>query len=118
MTPGNLDLIIYQGSTFKQPISWKTGPLKLPVDMTGFKVRMHIREKLNLPDILVSLNTENGGIELTTPLAGVFTLKMSASDTSLLTFKRAVYDLEIVYPDNTVIRLLEGSVSLSLEVTR
>lgn len=89
-----------------------------PQDLTGYTARMHIRKAVSSPDPpLFSLTTENGRIQLT-PAEGRIVLLVSATDTALLSFSTAVYDLELVSGGGVVTRLLQGSVSLSREVTR
>lgn len=118
MKPATIDLTIYQGSTFSQKFQWKTGSPPVPVNLTGYSARMQIREKLRSPTPIITLTTENGGIIITDPENGIFSLEISAEDTANLNFRSAVYDLEFVYPSGVVRRLIEGSVTLSPEVTR
>lgn len=123
MTPAKIKLTIYQGATFRKSLGWAirtgTGPgaILTPVDLTGCKARMQVRDEVGAPLILAELTTENGGIALE-PLAGRIKLYMSAADTALIMWSGGVYDLEIVWPDTTVDRLFYGSVNVSPEVTR
>lgn len=118
MQPAVIDLTIYQGSTFSQKFQWKTGTPSTPVNLTGYSARMQIREKLSSPTPVITLTTENGGIVFTDAENGYFSIEISATDTAAFRFKSAVYDLEFVYPSGFVRRLIEGSVTLSPEVTR
>jgi hypothetical protein len=118
MEPAKIDLTIYQGSTFSQEFQWKVGSPPTPVDLTGYSARMHIRQKINSPDPIIALTTENGRIVFKDRTNGIFSLEISATDTALLNFRSAVYDLEMVSPSGFVQRLMEGSVELSPEVTR
>lgn len=116
MSSGKVNLHIDQGATFTRRFVWKAGePLEI-VDLTGLTARMQIRPT-SQGDLLVSLTTENGGITLGGE-DGTIDLLISAADTSAFTWTKAVYDLEIVYPDARVRRLLSGNVTLSREVTR
>jgi hypothetical protein len=50
--------------------------------------------------------------------SGTITLALTAAATALLSVGDYVYDLELVYPDTTVKRLLEGRLEVVGEVTR
>jgi hypothetical protein len=118
MAAGTLDLTIEQGATFDRTLTWRDAEGVL-VPLTNLTARMHIRTKVTDATELLELTTENDRITLTDP--GVIDLHIDADDTALLTFKTAVYDLEIVDPSTvpeTVTRLVKGTVTLSPEVTR
>lgn len=121
MAAGKLNLKIEQGATFRRLLQWKAGEPAAPVDLTGYQVRMQVRSELTAATVLLELSTANGGVVITDAAQGKFELRIKAADTSALTFDSGVYDLELVAPDgpdNTVTRLLAGSVSVSPEVTR
>lgn len=118
MTPAELDLVIYQGATFRRTFTWKTGSSLTPVNLTGFTARMQVRKKITDPDPVISLTTSNGGIVLTNPTAGEFEIVITDTLTSALTIKTGVYDLEFVAPGGDVSRLMQGAVEVSPEVTR
>lgn len=115
--PGKVYLTIYQGSTFTKSFTWLTGPLKVPMNLTGYTARLQFRVDYLTP-VLLELNTNNGGITIPNSTTGEFVLNISSSDTSNLNFNEALWDLEFTAPDMTVIRRLEGKAKLSLEVTR
>ena len=117
MAAAKLKLSIDQGATFEKVITWKAGTPATPVNLTGCTARMHIRSEIADPVPLVELTTENGGITLGGAL-GTITLRLSAVATAALTWTTGVYDLEIVYPDARIRRLLSGTVAVSPEITR
>lgn len=86
-----------------------------PVDLTGATARMQIRDKPG-GALLLELSTAAGGLAITG--AGTIERTLSAAITAAITWCDAVYDLEVTYPDGTVHRYFEGSVSVSPEVTR
>jgi hypothetical protein len=87
-----------------------------PIDLAGITARMQIREKITSPTVLLELTTENGFIQIDNTLKTiVFSIPASVSQT--LTFKQAVYSLELV-KSTTVIPFASGTVSLVPEVTR
>lgn len=111
---------ILQGSTFNELVTYQTGATAaaaVPVNLTGCTARMQARPTVESTTVLLSLNTENGGITLG-GAAGTIRLQLSATATALITWKQAVYDLELVFADGTVQRKLAGSISVSPEVTR
>lgn len=119
MQPANLNLTVYKGSTFYQLIQWKTGEPAVAVDLTGFTARMQIRKTALSSEILDSLTTENGRLSIYAPIEGRFRFDISADKSSSYEFNTAMYDLELVAADNqTVYRILQGSVSAVPEVTR
>ena len=120
MKPAQLNITIYQGSTFQKSFQWSSGQPSVPVDITGASIRMHVREKYSSPSVIIACTTENDRIHITDAALGKFEIEISATDTASMGFKSAVYDLEIVFPGSPerVKRLIQGTVALSLEVTR
>jgi hypothetical protein len=119
MAAFKVNLKIDQGATFSKLVTWKTGPalLAVPVDITGCTARMHARGKIADAATLLDLTTANGGIVLG-GAAGTVEIKLTDEQTAAITWAAAVYDLEIEFADGTVRRLLQGSISVSPEVTR
>lgn len=112
---------IEQGATYLSPLmTWKTQSGN-PIDLTGWKARMQVRSSISASSVLLSLTTENGGIELGDEL-GTIRLVLSAEQTAAITWSEGVYDLELINPDATngdfVKRFLSGKVNVSKGVTR
>jgi hypothetical protein len=116
MTPGKLNLTIYQGSTWRRVIRLAT--VAGAVDLSGATARMHVRATVATTTTLLELTESNGRALITDAAAGEITLLVSAATTALLSFASAVYDLEIEYAGGVVERVLEGNMKLSKEVTR
>ena len=87
-----------------------------PIDLVGITGRMQIREKLTSPTILLELTTENGLIQIDNTLKTIV-FSIPATVTQTLTFKQAVYSLELVKA-TTVVPFAGGTISLVPEVTR
>lgn len=87
-----------------------------PVDLTNYTARMQIRAKLNSPDVIHSLTTENSGIVFDNSLKTI-TLTIPSTTTETFDFVSAVYNLELV-KNSQVINFATGSISLQREVTR
>lgn len=118
MQPASLDLTIYKGSTFVKSIQWKTGDPAVAVDLSGCTARMQVRKSPCDSVILESLTTDNNKIVITEPLNGKLEIRISAETSSAYSFISGVYDLELVFQDGTVIRLLEGGFTALPEVTK
>ena len=118
MQPAHVDLDIYKGSTFVKIIQWKTGTPPVAVNLTGCTARMQIRKSVNDLTVLDTLTTENLKLQIHEPLNGKFKIVIAANISTAYTFTSAVYDLEIVFMDGTVIRVIEGCLTAAPEVTR
>jgi len=114
---GNVvELEIAQGATFSRAISYLQANGS-PRDLTDYTARMQIRTAVG-GDLIVELNTENGGI-IIEGLLGRVTMTMGSAETAALPATTGVFDLELSSPDATpvVTRLLEGTVTITPEVT-
>lgn len=49
---------------------------------------------------------------------GKFSLTLSATDTSSISWTQGVYDIELQSPSGVVSRLLKGTITIDQEVTR
>lgn len=115
MIPGKYNIVCPQGSTFNQEFTYSINSVN--VDLTGYSARMQVREKHTSTNTILSLTTENDGLELGGS-AGTITVNASASTTSLLIAKEYVYDLELISPSSIVTRIIEGKFIVTPEVTK
>lgn len=111
------DFLIKQGATFEWSMLWGTGkdPF-VPHDLTGCSGRMQVRKTVEAEEVLLD-STEQIVITFT-PTPGEITIAINADDTAAIEWLDGVYDMEVVFPDTTVVRLLQGKVQVSPEVTR
>lgn len=114
MAAGKYNILIEQGATFRKEFQWFDKDNN-PVDITEYSARMKVKKNKQTKIALIELTDENEGIEIKGD--GIFILHITAADTEKLAFTEGVYDLEFEAPDGTVTRLLEGSCTLSSEVT-
>ncbi len=128
MAAGKYSFTIEQGATLDFELQYNDSAGD-PVSLVGYSGRMQIRSTYadNSPTTYAILSSsllpDGTGLNFSgsngsTPLAsGSIGVRISATSSSAFTFNEAVYDLEI-QSGSYVIRLLEGKVKLSKEVTR
>ena len=126
MAAGRYSFAIEQGATTKFEIQYTNGAGD-PIDLTGYNARMHIRETydstVTILELTSTLDGDGTGLNLNglannQPLTqGKIGIYISAVKTAAFNFDTAVYDLELVN-GLEVIRLIQGTIKLSREVTR
>ena len=122
MTAATFDFKIEQGAKLSKRFQYNDED-GVAVPLTGFSGRMQIRETQDDATILLELTTANSRIIFEDgAVVGQIDWLVGATltETGTLDWLSGVYDFEIVEdadPDN-VIRLLEGKVTVDLEVTR
>lgn len=96
-----------------------------PEDLTGWKIRAMFRDTVS-GTLLLSASSVTPDSPITTPDGTItidaanseFTLTFSAEKTAAITWAKAVYDIEAIRPDGTVIQVVAPSkVTLEQEVT-
>lgn len=109
-------ILIYQGANFRKQFVWTIKDVdtddRVPVNLTGAEISAQVRRRYSSP-ILADLTPH---IIITNAVGGTFEISMSAMDTESLNFDQGVFQLEVKFPDDVVVRLLEGFVELSREV--
>lgn len=109
-------LIIEQGTDFFHIVSL-TNADGSAFDLTGYDARMQIRATVESVTPLVSFTVANSRIAINV-LTGQITLSLTNTDTTAMTWRSGVYDLEIISGTGVVTRIMQGNATLSLEVTR
>lgn len=111
MTAGSLNLTIEQGATF---VNNMTVNVDGSTDITNFTFSGQIRSEKLSDHILATFD-----ITKTDLLGGAFTVSLTAAQTATLPIGTLVYDIKYEDSgDSSTIRLLEGSVTVSGQVTR
>ena len=110
------NFVIPAGTSWSQVINWKTGTPAVAVNTTSFSARMQLRVSHSSAAAVVELTTANSRIALTN--TGNITLSLGPTVTSPLPARKYVYDLELVSSGGQVTRLLEGTITVTPEVTR
>lgn len=140
MAAGRYDILIEKGAKFwlyfiyKAVIMPHLTPLKvgtpidydtyhqyqssgLPINLTGYTARMMVREDHTSITPVLDLSTVNGKISLG-GTSGTVEVNVPASETVAIPIEYGVWDLELIDTLGGVIRVLQGKVKISPEVTR
>lgn len=130
MAAGRYSFIVEQGSTVDFEIQYKDAN-DTPIDLTDYSGRMQFRLSPTSDELYLtlssSLNSDGTGLNFsgsngTTPLtSGSIGIYIASCTSSLLDFNTAVYDLELYSGSGDcphTVRILEGQVKLSKEVTK
>ena len=118
MTAGTYNITIEQGATYNLNLALYTDSAKTtPKDLTGYTAKKQLRSTKSDPDSLLTLTTGGGGITIGGTSTNEIQIAVSATQTASMNFKTALYDLELT-TGATISRLVEGTVTLSKEVTR
>lgn len=115
MTPGQVNFLCPQGSTFLKTITYKIDDV--PVDLSGYSSRLQVRKTHYATESIVSLATSGSGITLG---GSAGTIELLISDDVTATFPAGtwVYDLEVESSSGITDRLIEGNFIVTPEVTR
>jgi hypothetical protein len=113
---GQYDITIEQGATFTLALTYKDGNNQV-VDLTGYTAKMQVRPFARSPKVILERTSQSGKIALG-GAAGTVTITATAQETAALTPGVGVYDIELYSPISTTVRLLQGDVTISAEVTR
>lgn len=129
MAAGKHNFTIQQGADFNPIITYRNPPPDpddpdtpgAPIDITGFDARMQVRTGSKTGTLVLDMNITNALIIILDALNGQFQFDVDAAATAALTSAEfspsAFYDFEIIDTGGVVIRLLEGNVLFSEEVT-
>jgi hypothetical protein len=117
MALGNqFNIDIKQGATFQLTITWKDSA-GTAINLTNYTARAQARLTYDTAATIFSL-TSSSGITLG-GAAGTIAILISATTTAALAAPwSGVWDLELVSSAGIVTRLLEGTATVSPEVTR
>lgn len=107
------DFTIEQGTDVQFVVTYKDDDGN-PINLSGYTARMKIKKSIGGTTVL-SL-TNGSGITLGGAL-GTVTVDITNTQTKAMDFTIAVYDLEIISGASKVTRLLQGSITLSKEIT-
>lgn len=128
MAAGNYSFTIEQGTTVNFEIQY-TDSGSNPINLTGYSGKMQIKSNFadDNPVTYATLSSSlapdgtglnfSGSTGIKPPTSGSIGIFVSAASSSAFNFTKARYDLEIT-SGSVVTRLLQGTITLSKEVTR
>jgi hypothetical protein len=114
------NLVFEQSATFQHTVNWKD-PNGEPIDLTGYRIRLQVRQSPSAGTTLLDFDsdTPGAGMSITSlGASGSFTITLDTSVTEALAFTTAEYDLTATSAGGVVYRLHEGKASVSPGVTR
>lgn len=109
---GKLDLTIEQGATFSRTITIKDAS-NVVVDITNDTFAGQVRKRHQSGTVEASFT-----FTITDGANGEVTATISATDTAAMDTGEFVYDIEWTNTGSNVVRLLEGTATVTPEVTR
>ena len=111
MAAGRYNLEIEQGADWGRTLQLYDEDVV--INLTGYSFAGKIRFEKGAIATMAVFTTA-----ITNAEEGIIYISLANSTTSGLTAGTAYYDLEMTYPDSTKIRLLEGMINITREVTR
>lgn len=105
-----VNLYVEAGATFSREITY-TNPDGSVFDLTGYTAALQVRETATSSTAKI---TKTPTIDVST---GKVSWTFTASETSSLTAEKYVYAIELT-KDGTVLRFVEGDITVSPEVVR
>lgn len=112
--PISKSYVMYQGTTFITAFGWSIPGLEL---VTGCKAAMQIRPNIKSDIVICEATTENNKIKIFVVEQQIQVI-IPATETESFNFEKAVYDIEVEFPNGYRFRIAQGVISLNPEVTR
>ena len=109
------DLNVDQGSDFEVQLQLLDA-LDEPLDLTGCSAAMDLRKSFRGASFLSLTSDEGGGLTIDAE-SGTITIDITHEQSSALGYGVYLYDLELIFPDETVWRVIEGRLNNRPEVT-
>lgn len=121
MLAGNYNIVCEQGTTFSRRFELQypdsvDPTIYYPFNFAGYTARMQVRRTLESATAMITLTTENGGIEIEAE-EGAVTVLMTSTQTASID-SSGLYDIELIDSSGNVSRMVQGEFILSREVTR
>lgn len=127
MPAARYDITIEQGATFELPLTMQVesssvNPTLINMNLNGYTAKSQVRDFYNNTSVLadMTINFGSAGSGLTTGSisnSGSVVLSLTAAQTALLPYIRAVWDMKL-YIGATETRVLEGDAWITPSVTR
>jgi len=111
MAAGIYNITIEQGATFQRSMTIDEEDTDL--DLTGYSFAGKIRQEKEDTTAMAAFT-----VVITNAATGAIQVSMTATQTSSLAAGTAYYDIEMTRDSGEVVRLLEGMVDITREMTR
>lgn len=108
-----VELYMDQGTTFRNVINLIDDTTNSYIDVTGYTIRSQMRRSYYSANA-----TANLVCTITDTANGEITMTLAAANTSNIKAGRYLFDLETIDTNNTVVRVLEGIITVTPEITR
>lgn len=116
INPGTYNITVWAGADYDKTFTVTQGGT--PINWTGYQSRMQVREAADSTAYLLSLtDTAGSGITLG-GTAGTIAIAITSTQSAAIAAGSYAYDLEMISSGNIVTRLLQGSFTVSGNVTR
>ena len=102
------------GADVTIPISYKPGGVL--ADLSAYTAKLQVRKTYGSP-VLVELTSSDGSITLAATAPNITLSFFKEKTESLAVTEGMIYDLEITDPSGLITRVLQGSFSVSKQVT-
>jgi hypothetical protein len=106
-----VNLLVEAGATFTREITY-TNPDGTVFDLTDYTAELQVRETVASSTAAITLNPS---INVST---GVISWTFTATQTASLTADKYVWAIELEHTDGTVLRFVEGDITVKPEVVR
>jgi len=110
----NYTLKITQGATLNLPMTWRDSA-GAAIDVTSYTAVLRAKEKISDSANVLDMTSANSQIVVGNT-NGIFTLALTAAETAALSFRKAIYQMEVTSPAGVVTRLIQGTVLVSTEL--
>lgn len=117
MTAGIWNTTMDQGSMWYLQVTCND-PNGNPINLSGLTAKMQLRSLPDDPNIALTLSSANGDI-IIQGAQGIVKITATSAQTVNVSAGPYYYDLELTNPaNNSVIRVIQGQIVMSAEVTR
>lgn len=107
-----VELYMDQGTTFRNIINITDDLTNGNVSLLDYNVKSQMRRSFYSQNV-----TANLVCQITDAVAGEITISLAAANTANIKAGRYLFDLQTIDPQNTVVRVLEGMITVTPRVT-
>lgn len=108
-----VELYIDQGTTFNNIINLTDDLTNASINASGYSVTSQMRRSYYSANA-----TANISCSITNPANGEITMSMTSGETANIKAGRYVFDVKVIDPTNSVLRILEGTITVTPQVTK